>query len=119
MIDLLEQEVLINDLGSKVTVRELDWLHDVPGERFDFHADVVIAADVIYDAALHQPLLNVLTRVLKPFQALVLAFKERSPADRIFLEQSICSAFPGMALVSNFEMEDEGCEFWVWRAGTS
>ena len=51
LIDLLEQEVLINDLGSKVTVRELDWLHDQPGERFDFHADVVIAADVVYDAA--------------------------------------------------------------------
>ena len=118
LIDLLEQEVEVNKLQATVSVRELDWLHESI-EQFDFQADVVIAADVIYDQTLFQPLLSVLTKVLKPFKALIVAYKERSPQDRAFLEGPICAAFPGMRLVSNFEMEDEGCEFWVWQAGAS
>lgn len=83
VVPLLELNIKLNGCRN-VAARELDWtspnLEGVP------RADVVVSSDVVYDLALHEPLLATLETVVSGFQPdlVLLAHRHRNPHDGAF-----------------------------------
>mmetsp|Transcript_42631 Transcript_42631/g.92898 ORF Transcript_42631/g.92898 Transcript_42631/m.92898 type:complete len:278 (+) Transcript_42631:48-881(+) len=124
LVPLVARNIELNGLVGTCHAEELDWEHVRSSKlrvssRGDLGAvDIVIAADVIYFEE-QDPFMDALEQIMAPGKTwLVLAYRERTPADRMYVEGRI---LPRLVEVHrlDYTMPDHGaCEIYVGRLGS-
>eukprot|EP00435_Cladocopium_sp_Y103_P029615 s452_g7.t1 len=118
LVPLMKRNILHNQLeGAKATT--LDW-SQVSGSQLASELkraplDFILAADVVYFEE-QDPLVDALKELMMPQTTLVLAYRERTPADRIYLEDVILPKMQATRL--DFQTPARGsCEIYVgsWK----
>lgn len=98
MLQLMQSNIEMNDLSSKVTSALLDWAFPLP-EDIPSHPAIVLAADCIYFEPAFPLLISTLQRLLGPQTVCYFCFKRRRRADlrcmkmikKVFSVEEICS----------------------------
>mmetsp|Transcript_20705 Transcript_20705/g.57827 ORF Transcript_20705/g.57827 Transcript_20705/m.57827 type:complete len:254 (+) Transcript_20705:96-857(+) len=119
VVGLMQRNIALNGLGASCRAEVLDWESpwSSPAVGSSPPFDVVLAADVLYFEA-QDPFVEALEALLTPGHTeLVLAYRERTPADRSFLEGSVLARLEGVRYVECRGAADErgGCEIYVGR----
>ncbi|AAW42152.1 expressed protein [Cryptococcus deneoformans JEC21] len=113
--------------GTLVDARVLDWDQPIPAWVNNDHPELVIAADVTYNTSAFPSLLSTLTSLLLPSASsaslpnrplLVLAYKERDPAERelwgMLKEKGI-----DMVMVDEIKGAEDYGSTEIWIGGSS
>lgn len=120
LVPLIERNIELNHLSKNCHACDLDWLQASQSplafrNRKDAGPlDIVIAADVVYFEE-QEPLLGALLEVVAPNKTvLVLAYRERTCADRDYLENTILPLLSAERF--DLSSEDHGaCEVYVGK----
>ncbi|KAK5946394.1 Protein-lysine N-methyltransferase efm6 [Knufia obscura] len=91
MLSLMQKNIVLNDLTTKVEAAVYDWGEDVPAEvasqiqstepKAKMYPDVVLAADCVYFEPAFPLLLQTLTDLIGPSTICYFCFKKRRKAD--------------------------------------
>ncbi|CAJ1442356.1 unnamed protein product [Effrenium voratum] len=119
LVPLLQRNILHNGL-SNCHAEAFDWQLAAGSDlatRDGVPLDIILAADVVYFEE-QDPLVDALKELMVPeHTVLVLAYRERTPADRLYVEDVI---LPNLQAVRvDFETAEHGsCEIYVgrWRS---
>jgi protein N-lysine methyltransferase METTL21A len=95
MLALMQKNIALNHLTSKVTAMVYDWASPFPeivqqifeAKETQWHPDVVLAADCVYFEPSFPLLLQALRDLLGPATACFFCFKKRRKADWRFIKQ--------------------------------
>jgi protein N-lysine methyltransferase METTL21A len=95
MLALMQKNIVLNHLGSKVTALVYDWGTPVPtnipqtfeANQAQWHPDVIFAADCVYFEPAFPLLLRTLSDLLGPETVCYFCFKKRRKADWRFIKQ--------------------------------
>ncbi|RYP37130.1 hypothetical protein DL767_003084 [Monosporascus sp. MG133] len=90
MFPLMEHNIALNDLSSRVKAAVLSWGKPLPREIVDLRADVILAADCVYFEPAFPLLMATLTDLLTlcPSATIFFCFKKRRRADMQFLKKA-------------------------------
>jgi hypothetical protein len=95
MLSLMQRNITLNDLTSKVTAVVYDWgtpvpetiTHSFKAKESQWHPDVILAADCVYFEPAFPLLLQTLGDLLGPETVCYFCFKKRRKADWRFIKQ--------------------------------
>jgi hypothetical protein len=95
MLPLMQKNIVLNDLGSKVAAVVYDWGTPVPNtipqtleaKQAEWYPDVILAADCVYFEPAFPLLLQTLSDLLGPETVCYFCFKKRRKADWRFIKQ--------------------------------
>ena len=85
MFDLMKQNIVLNNLSSKVEAAIYDWGEPVP-DRLPKHPDIVLAADCVYFEPAFPLLQKTLQDLIGPQTVCYFCFKRRRRADMHFVK---------------------------------
>ncbi|KAK7942977.1 methyltransferase-domain-containing protein [Apiospora aurea] len=90
MLPLMEKNVALNKLGSKVQPAVLNWGEPLGSDVINFKPDVILAADCVYFEPAFPLLLATLSDLLAlcPSATIYFCFKKRRRADMQFLKKA-------------------------------
>ncbi|RYP04334.1 hypothetical protein DL764_004527 [Monosporascus ibericus] len=90
MFPLMEHNITLNDLSSRVKAAVLNWGKPLPREIVDLRANVILAADCVYFEPAFPLLMATLTDLLTlcPSATVFFCFKKRRRADMQFLKKA-------------------------------
>ncbi|RYO77763.1 hypothetical protein DL766_002133 [Monosporascus sp. MC13-8B] len=90
MFRLMEHNIALNDLSSRVKAAVLNWGKPLPQEIVDLRPDVILAADCVYFEPAFPLLMATLTDLLTlcPSATIFFCFKKRRRADMQFLKKA-------------------------------
>jgi len=121
LVPLMSQNIHINELGSSCRAEALDWPHaassplaaDARVKAGLPPLDVVLAADVVYFEE-QDPLVEAMVALMAPHTVLVLAYKERTAADRMYLNKVILPKLECTRM--DFAVTNHGaCEIYIGK----
>lgn len=122
LVPLLERNIQLNDLSDNCTAEALDWsvvesstLFSAAGQGSATPLDVILAADVIYYEE-QDPLAQALQALMTPGHTeLVLAYRERTPADRGYLQDRLLPRLDNARRVDFAAGVNGNCEIYIGR----
>lgn len=113
IVPLIEKNIALNaPYAGVMTAKVLDWSNAEVSELANVPWDFVLAADVVY-AEEQEPLLDAIRCVCHDETKFILAYRERSYADRQYLEERILVAFVSV-IKENIAFDDDNkCEVYI------
>eukprot|EP00929_Paragymnodinium_shiwhaense_P049150 TRINITY_DN24807_c0_g1_i1.p1 TRINITY_DN24807_c0_g1~~TRINITY_DN24807_c0_g1_i1.p1 ORF type:complete len:251 (+),score=37.20 TRINITY_DN24807_c0_g1_i1:75-827(+) len=118
LVPLISQNISLNGLDGVCSAEPLDWPHArtsplAASKRVEGPLDVVLAADVVYFEE-QDPLIDAFEALMKPrHTTLVLAYRERTDADRRYLEDCILPKLHEPTRIDYSWEENGSCEIYV------
>lgn len=85
MFDLMQDNILLNQLGTKVKASILDWGEQLP-THIPNHPDIILAADCVYFEPAFPLLLSTLKDLIGPETVCYFCYKRRRRADLRFIK---------------------------------